>query len=982
MKKLFLVLLACLTVSFFSGNRTFGQDLITYEQLRKGFITPPANARPKVYWWWLNGNVDTVRIKEEIAAMDRAGLSGFDLFETGVPPVDTMVEAGPAFLSKESLSSIKVALVEAQARNMEVGFNMASSWNAGGAWITPENSAKSIYTSKIEIHDKSNGHVKLPFPEISEIDAVGKIRVIQYQRDGKPVFYREVAVVAIPLKNGKPEWDPTKIVDLTDQFDSQSEKLKWNLNGDWEVHRFICSNSGEQLKRPSKYSSGPIIDHFDAKATEAHFNYIIKQLKSVMGADLGNTALKSLYLASYEATGFVWTTTLPEVFKNINGYDLNTYLPLLFNQESFEKEVTERFMKDYQRTLSELMINNFYKKAKEIANANGLKINSEAGGPGLPMHNVPAEPIKALGALDLPRGEFWMNYNAYNDQGVDFLRVVKEVSSASHIYGRGIVEEEAFTSSLNWQEGPFDMKPTGDRAFCEGMNRVIIHGFSHNPGGIGYPGIVYHAGTHFNDKRIWHTKIRPFTDYLARISSVFQQTDFSADVLYYYGDAIPNYAGPKNGRFTAGLGYDYDVINTDILLQLNVKEGKLILPTGGEYSVLVLEDEGEISPDVLQKVQDLVNSGAIVTGNKPKKVSDRPGKTMALEATIDKIWNQHAKMKVIEGRLPSEVLIAHNVVPDINYSDIALNTLDYIHNKKNGLDFYFVRNTTNEWVSRIIGFRQQDKSPEVWNPIDGSISPATIFKQDEHYINMPVSLPPLGSIMILFRPGKTIPKFSEIAGNQLYPPLLNYAPNGLYIMEEGIFEAKLQDKKSLIHNNVKVNTLTGAWEVFFSEEWGGPAKRLFPELSSWTDSKEEDIKYYSGLAMYKKPFYYDVNSTLMENQQVFLDLGDLSKVGEVWLNGEPLGICWAKPYRFNITDKLRAGNNMIEVEIANVWANRIIGDARTEGKDYTYTNVLTTTIEGFGRQRFSWKETPLVKSGLLGPVQLITVSPLKSLSQN
>ncbi|MDA0194401.1 MAG: glycosyl hydrolase [Bacteroidetes bacterium] len=359
MKTPFLILMVFLIAEYFQGNRAFSQSADSYAKLKEGFETPPSNARPKVYYWWLNGNVDAVRVKEEIAAMDKVGISGFDIFEIGVPAQDTMVEPGPAFLSEESLNSIKVALDEAKKRNMDVGLNMASSWNAGGAWTTPENSAKSIYYSKIEVKGKSGGNLKLPFPKISKIDAKGKERLISFERNGKPVFYKEIAVVAIPLNNGKPDWDPAKIIDVSNQFDPQNEKLDWNLTGDWEVHRYICSNSGEQLKLPSRNSVGPIIDHFDAQATEAHFLYIIGKIKEVMG-DLKNTAIKGLYLASYEATGFVWTSTLPEEFKNINGYDINKFLPVLFNPDAFEKEVVEKFMKDHQRTLSELMIKNFY----------------------------------------------------------------------------------------------------------------------------------------------------------------------------------------------------------------------------------------------------------------------------------------------------------------------------------------------------------------------------------------------------------------------------------------------------------------------------------------------------------------------------------------------------------------------------------------------------------------------------------------------
>jgi len=954
-----------------------GQSVSAYDEIKSAFLAPPQAARPKVYWWWLTGNVDTLRMKEEIAAMERAGLSGFDIFETGVPPTETMIEAGPAFLGEQSLDAIRIALEEAKKRNMEVGLNLASSWNAGGTWISPEHSAKSIYFSKSEVRGKPGGKISLPFPEISKIDAAGKTRVIKYGKDGKPVFYREVAVVAVPVVNGEPQWDPTKIVDVSADFDPKTEKLNWSRAGDWDVHRFICSNSGEQLKRPSKFSAGPIIDHFDSEATEAHFLYIISQLKEEMG-DLAHTALKSLYLASYEATGFVWTTTLPKVFEELNGYEVNTYLPVLFNQEAFSTEVADQFLNDYKRTLSELMITNFYKKAREICQAHGLKINSEAGGPGLPMHNVPAEPLKALGSLDLPRGEFWINYNAYNDDGIDFLRVVKEVSSASHIYGRGVVEEESFTSSLNWQEGPFDMKPTGDRAFCEGMNRVVIHGFSHNPEGIGYPGIVYHAGTHFNDKRVWHSKIRPFTDYLARVSAVFQKTDFVADVLYYYGDAIPNYAGPKNGRFIPGEGYDYEVINTEILLQLQVKDGKLILPTGASFAVLALENEPDINPQVLVKVKQLVDDGAIILGEKPEGISERPGKTSKMAGLPDGLWNQSAKRHVISGQSASEVLQSKGVRPDIWYHDIALHPLDFIHYSKNEVDVYFLRNTGDTWINREVAFRQTGKVPEVWSPVEGTVAAVPVYDMGTDLVELPVSLPPRGSIFIIFRPGSSQVLFKKITTREAVPPRLHYTEKGLFVMENGQLTLETENGLVSTMHQQHLQSLDGHWEVFFDTAWGGPEKVVFPNLISWTDAGNEAIKYYSGNARYRKPFYYDKNDNSLQGRRVFLDLGDLSKVAEVTLNGEKIGIVWAQPYRLDITDYLIAGNNVLEVEVANVWANRIIGDALTEGKDYTFTNMKTTTIEGFGRERFSWEETPLVKSGLLGPVNLITVSPISA----
>ena len=676
-------------ISTFSCKKETRQNGILYDSLSAGFKDPPAKARPFVYHWWLGGNVDTARLKEEIIALHKAGIGGFTIFEIGT--ADTVLcKPGPAFLGKESLEVIKYAVTLAGNLGMEVGLNTASSWNAGGAWIPPEHAAKSIYYSKHKITGETD-KIKLPFPEIPRTDPWGKPRLIQFGADGKPVFKKEIAVLAVPSAIKKTYLDTARIINVTQYFNPETEILSWKAPpGDWEILRYVCSNSGENLRLPSPNSAGPVLDHYDAAAAEYHFMYIIERLQSVLG-DLAGTALKSLYMASYEAKGFAWTTTIPPVFKEINGYDIDKLLPALFNDNAFAPEVMRDFKADFQKTLSDLMINNFYKKSKEICNRHGLKTNSESGGPGLPLHNVPVEPIKALGSLDIPRGEFWINHNRLNEKGIDILRVVKEVSAASHIYNLGVVEMEAFTTFQHWQEGPYEMKPSGDRAFCEGMNKVVIHGSTHNPAGIGYPGIVYLAGTHFNDKRVWWPKIKPFTDYLSRVSHILQETDFFADVLFYYGDTIPNYGGHKNSRFTVGPGYDYEIVNTEILMETTVKDGKLVLPRSrAHFSLLVLADEYEINPEVLAKLKELNRKGAVIIGSKPGGVAVRGGKHDISDAEdiIDKLWAGPKRRKedqpgkggrISEDIKASEMLAAMNILPDFSYSDMDLFTIDYIH---------------------------------------------------------------------------------------------------------------------------------------------------------------------------------------------------------------------------------------------------------------------------------------------------------------
>lgn len=976
-----------------SPPNSYGQEAATYKLLKQGFANPPASVRPKVYWWCLNGNIDTISARQELQEMKNAGITGFDFFEIGVQKGDTMIVPGPAFLSDASLNVIKSVVKEAGKFGLEMGLNLSSSWNAGGAWTLPENAGKSLYYSKLSV-DGGAGmqHIKVPFPEISFpkaslIGGTGK-SLVPFRSNGRPVYYEDVAILAIPadLKANQP--DTAEIINVTRFFNSKDDVLTWEPPaGKWQILRYVCSNSGQQLVLPSPHSAGLTIDHFDATAVRTHLMYIINRLQTVLG-DFRKTALKSFYLASYEARGFVWTPTMPDMFKKINGYDIYKFLPSFYDTAFFSKAITAQVQSDFKKTLSELMINNLYKEAKTICNRYGLKINSEAGGPGFPLYNGPAEPLKALGALDIPRGEFWVNHSRYymdsnGKDSIDILRVVKEVAAASHIYKRGVAEEEAFTSFQHWQEGPFDIKPIGDRAFCEGMNRVVFHGFSHNPRGTGFPGYVYHAGTHFNTKRVWWPMAKPFVDYLARNSFIFQKTNFVADVLYYYGDKVPNSATPKNTHFTVGPGYDYEVINTEILLNdLTVSNGKLVLSNGAVFSMLALDKEEAINPFVLNKLKKLAEQGAVIIGAKPLRI--KPAKDNPLangEAIISQLWTTVAdpsaipggkRGKIYDGIKAEAALRALQIGPDFNYSDRDSWLLDYIHYRKDDIDFYFIRNTSNQWVSRECGFRQQAKSPEIWNPLNGEIISIPVYEQKGSYINIPVTLAPYGAYFVVFKKGKVAPHFTNITSpDGANPPLMEFNSAGIIFLDKGNFKLKRTSGHKQIENNAQIQTINGEWNVAFTKGWGAPDSAIFPALTSWTDHANPGIKYYSGIATYSKTFRYQKALPGSASQKVFIDLGDMARVAEVWLNGQRLGITWAKPYRFDVTEIIKDGENGLVIKVANTWSNRLTGDAIT-GERFTNTNIHSSTRGGL-----SWKDSPLLTSGLLGPVTVQTIEVFK-----
>ena len=960
---------------------SFAQDFSAYEKLKAGFQKPAGTALPKVYWWWINGNMDTVRMKEELLNIKKAGIGGVDIFEIGFRP-DGVMPAGPAFMGPESLKAIGAAIREATKLGLEVGLNLSSSWNAGGTWITSEHSAKSLYQSRLNVKG-GDQNFKVPFPAISKTDKNGKPLRIDFAPDGKPVYRKEIAVLAIPAAQSKHLRDTSVILNLTNLFDEKTEVLNWKVpEGDWIIQRYVCSSSGEELKLPSPHSAGPIIDHFDSAATEVHFMYFINMLKPLLG-DFSKTALKNFYLASFEATGTVWTPSFADVFKRMHGYDIARFLPYLFDASAFDSLTGAAFKKDYDHTISELMINNHYRKGREIANRYGLKLISESGGPGPPLHNVPVESMKALGTLDVPRGEFWINHSRMDGRtdSIDLLMLVKEIAAASRIYGRKITELESFTSFQNWQEGPGDMRPVGDRAFCEGMNRVVVHGFTHNPSGIGYPGIVYAAGTHYNDKTTWWSKVRPFNEYLSRISFVLQETDFVADVVYYYGDKVPNFATPKNTRFAAGSGYDYEIINTEILLRdLSVAGGVLSLPGGARFKVLALGEVAAENKEVWDKVRALIAKGAVVvSAGGFKKNEGSGGNRFNYSSTFS--GTHDLKSNTIYDVPVSKVLNALKIVPDFDYPDKGSDRLDfmqkdaplldYIHYKKGSIDFYFVRNTSDRWISRRCLFRQTNKSPELWDPVTGKIATITIYeKNGQTQTALPLTFPPHGSFFVVFNKQNNKVHFTSISSVDAHTPGLSYHEGGIEIIEKGSFELKGGKKAITVNGDRQSFEIDGSWNLRFPEGWGAPSSTEIPRLISWTESDDPGIKYFSGTGTYRKTFVYKL-PRVANNERMYLDLGKASKVVEVWLNDKPLGISWTLPHRFDVTAVLKPGENHLRVEVINTWSNRIIGDINSP-KKYTYTNLNVR-----GSRELLWTETPLVESGLLGPVRIETVTAIK-----
>ena len=903
--------------------------------LEGGFVDPPLSARPAAYWVWVNGLTNPQRLTYELEQMKAKGLSGVYIFDVGAQDPEGIVPKGPAFMGEESLKAIGHAVREATRLGLEVGLVTSSSWNCGGPWVRPEHASMGLYQCRTIVNGPSEFSQVLPFPPVPKQAPKGA--------EGKPAYYRDVAVLAMPQAESGASTDRGAIINLTDRLDGQG-RLAWSVPpGTWVLWRFVCANTGAKLKLPSPASDGYAIDHFNAEATKAHFDYLIDRLHHELGA-FENTALKQTYVCSYELSGSTWTPDFLREFQKRRGYDMTSYLPVLFSATVGSPDVSERFTYDYRKTLGELLVDAFYRTARQISNQHGLLLCAEAGGPGPPLHQVPVDALKALGALDILRGEFWKEHDVW---------VVKETACASHIYGKKIVDMESFTSWRHWQDGPFELKPLADRALCDGTNHFTFHTSAHRPLEAGLPGWVYHAGTHVGPSVVWWPMAKPFIDYLSRCCYMLQQGLFVGDVCYYYGDQGFNFVPPKHVDPSLGYGYDYDVTNAEVILtRMSVADGRLVLPDGMSYELLVLPDRDDIDLEVLKKLEELVKAGATVVGRKPTKsngLTEYPRRDEKVRGLAATLWgpcdgqttqeHRYGRGRIVWGRTLREVLQGKGMGPDFSFtSPNEGSSLDYIHRRTSDTDIYFVSNTSARWEEVECTFRVFGKTPELWDPGSGRTQELPVYSSVEGGTKVPLQLPPAGSIFVVFR---------QKARN-----------------DHTVAVTRDKGRETTVEREI-----TGPWEVRFPAGWGAPPSRVFPSLISWTQDSEDGVRYFSGIATYHKEFELPTEK-LEAGRELFLDLGRVRFVANVYLNGTDLGILWKPPFRVDITDAARPGKNKLVIEVANTWSNRLTGDANSPtDQRYCRTNITKSLT-----WQVPWKEAPLLESGLLGPVRLITAN--------
>ncbi len=940
--------------------------------LRSNFESPPAEYGVNCWWWWLNGNVTKEAITKDLEAMKSRNFHGAMIFDAGGHNHrgHTEITAGPLYGSDEWNELFVFALDEAKRLGLEIGFNIQSGWNLGGPRVTPQYAAKQITVSRTVVEGGSIINITLEQPptrfdyyrDIS-VFAVKKVEDSELKEGisdlSLKLGFRELGGSAPdcrflltnePRNPNNPDIHPAPWVDRNDVIDLRSNMdqdgtLEWDAPaGEWSLIRlgYTCTNA--HVSTSSNQWQGLVLDYMSKEAFDFYWADVVDPIFNAASDHIGTT-LKHMETDSWECGGMNWTENLIGEFKHYRGYDLNPYLPILAGFVIDNLETTNAFLADFRKTLGDLVAYNHYAVFADYAKKYNMGIQPESAGP----HAGPMDGIKNYGFSDIVMSEFWSpSPHRPRPENRYFL---KQASSAAHIYGKKIIGAESFTTiGPQWNDELWhDQKSAFDHEICAGLNRLYFHTFTASPKEMGLPGQEYFAGTHVNPQVTWWHRSGPFIDYMHRTQLMVQNGQFVADVLYYYGDHVPNVFSIKATDPAGAIpGYDYDVTDENILLQLTYREDRICTPSGMQYRVLVLPDHRVLSMNALQKVETLLKSGAHIIGYKPEAMTSLTGGAEAQEAfkkLSDKIWGdnpsgtgQHKYRKgiIAWGISAREYLKSLDLSVDFEVvEEHKPGTFDYIHYTLGNQQLYFVTNQSTQRQSVSCRFRISGQQPELWDALTGDIRQVKAFSQKNGLTTVPLTFEPYGAIMLVFT--ELIEQDLQGNGVRNY---VDYEP---------------------------IHDITGPWTVAFDPNWGGPESITFPELSDWTLHLQPGIKYYSGTATYTKTQHLDI----LPDGELFLQLGSVKDVGiaTIKLNGKDLGTLWTAPFRVKISGVLTKGENKLEIEVINSWYNRVAGDQILKPKKpYTSTNIV---LGNDFRGRKLEDGIPLESSGLLGPVQIV-----------
>ncbi len=720
--------------------------------------------------------------------------------------------------------------------------------------------------------------------------------------------------------------EPGKVINISSGL-SPDGTLTWNVPaGDWIIIRYGMMPTGVTNSPASPEGTGPELDKMNKAAMEHHFDAFVGKIQNSMSPS-DRKSLKWVVADSYETGSQNWTNGMAADFKKQYGYDPLPWLPVLSGRVAGSAGQSDRFLWDLRRLVADKVAYQYVGGLRDVSNKHGLKLWLENYG----HWGFPGEFLQYGGQADEVGGEFW-------NEGTLGSIECKAASSAAHIYGKNKVSAESFTAGgLAYIRYPYLLKKRGDWSFTEGINNTLLHVFIEQPYDDKVPGVNAGFGTEFNRNNTWFYQGKAFVDYLRRCNFLLQQGQPVNDVAYFIGEDAPKMTGVRDPEIPAG--YQYDYINAEVIEnRLSVKNGRLILPNGISYRLLVLPQLETMRPAVLRKIKQLVKDGAVILGPAPERspsLENYPAADIEIKRLAAELWNKadgkqvksatYGKGMVLNGMTLEEAFTFLQFIPDCLIT--SPQPVLYTHRKTNDTDIYFVTNQSDQATALTCNFRIAGKQPEWWDAVTGDIRPLPEFVSNPSTTSLPLKLEAFESGFVIFKNRPAVKNTNA---------------------------KNFPEEKELVQ-------LTGPWALQFDTAKRGPvAPVVFNQLEDWSKRPEDNIKNYSGSVLYTTTFRA---GSLTAGHRFFLNLGSVKVMAKVKLNGKDMGTVWTAPWQTEVTAALKEGENQMEVEVVNTWVNRLIGDSKLpEQQRKTWSNVNPYK-----------PGSPYDPSGLMGPVRLVSV---------
>lgn len=708
------------------------------------------------------------------------------------------------------------------------------------------------------------------------------------------------------------------VVVLTDRM-TPDGLLNWTPpNGHWTVLRLGYSLTGAENHPATVEATGLEVD----KLSAVHVRDYMEHYLATYGP--GPTALT---VDSTEVGAQNWTETILEDFRRLRGYDPTPWLPALTGAVVASAKDSDKFLWDFRRTIAELLAKNHYGEIAQITKAHGLTDHVEA----LEDHRPTfGDDIEMRSFAKIPMAAMW-TYGSRREPLPTYVADIQGAASVAHVYGRELVAAESLTSAGQpWGYAPRGLKPVVDMEFVLGINRVVIHTSVHQPVERP-PGLSLFAyGQFFNRLESWAELSKGWIDYIARCSFLLAQGRAAADIAYFYGEEAPITGLFGDQTVDMPRGYGFDFVGSDAVLHhLSVDHGDWITPSGMRYRLLYLGGSSHfMTLAVLQRLSELVAQGAVLVGKRPLEspsLADDPVRFQAVAQALfggDTSVHNFGQGRVFASGTLDEALAALRLAPDFDYAAQSDSDVLATHRHLKDGELYFLSNRLERPESLKARFRVSGLQAEVWNAVTGKIVRVPVSEADGRS-TIALDLPAYGSAFVIFR---------------------NRAEAG-----------------SVPVASRPLKQVRGPWRIAFQPGRGVEKLVTQSVLSSWSENQDPDVRHFSGIATYTTRF--DLPASALQSR-LSLDLGDVREVAEVWLNGKRQGNAWTQPFTVDLTDA-RAGKNELTIKVANLWVNRLIGDAQPDvGRKFSFTTIPTYRADA-----------PLRTSGLLGPVMIRIGTP-------